>query len=221
MAKYLDWLAEPTAARHQGNSCDVTPAVRRLLYGPGGDDGHWIRDHFTELFGKTRGQDLVARMQAADLETWLVDDLLLKADKMTMAASIELRVPFLDHRLVEFGLALPRSHKIRGSVGKYILKDLFSECLPKDLLFRTKQGFPVPISQWFREGLFERVQRLLTDERTTARGYVAPDYVQNALARHKSGKEDLGRRLFSLVVLELWHRRWVEGEPNPAAALGE
>ncbi|HIG87691.1 MAG TPA: asparagine synthase (glutamine-hydrolyzing) [Planctomycetes bacterium] len=221
MAKYLDWLAKPTAARHQGNSCDVTPAVRGLLYGPKGDDGHWIQDHFIELFGRTRGQDLVARMQAADLETWLVDDLLLKADKMTMAASIELRVPFLDHRLVEFGLALPRSHKIRGSVGKYILKDLFSECLPKDLLFRTKQGFPVPISQWFREGLFERVQRLLTDERTTARGYVTPGYVQNALARHKSGKEDLGRRLFSLVVLELWHRRWVEGESNPAAALGE
>ena len=221
MAKYLDWLAQPTAARHQGNSCDVTPAVRRMLYGPGGDDGSWIRDHFAQLFAKTQGQDLVARMQAADLETWLVDDLLLKADKMTMAASIELRVPFLDHRLVEFGLALPRSHKLRGSTGKFILKDLLSDCVPKDLLFRTKQGFPVPISQWFREGLYNRVERLLTDERTTARGYLAPGYVQNALERHKSGKEDLGRRLFSLVVLELWHRRWVEGESNPAAALGE
>jgi asparagine synthase (glutamine-hydrolysing) len=69
--------------------------------------------------------------------------------------------------------------------------------------------------------LYNRVERLLTDERTTARGYLAPGYVQNALERHKSGKEDLGRRLFSLVVLELWHRRWVEGESNPAAALGE
>ena len=217
--KYLDWLAAPTAARHQGNSCDVTASLRRSMYPDGASAGTFVERHFAELFARSEGHDLVARMQAADLETWLADDLLLKADKMTMAASIELRVPFLDHSLVEFGLGLPRSHKLRGGVGKWILKDLFSELVPRDLLFRTKQGFPVPISQWFREGLRTRVEGLLTSERFLDRGYLRPDYVRSALRLHASGREDLGRRLFALVVLELWHRRWIEGEAEPARAL--
>lgn len=217
--KYLDWLAVPTPERHQGNSCDVTPTLRRAMYAGGEAEGAFVQRHFAELFARSEGQDLVARMQAADLETWLADDLLLKADKMTMAASIELRVPFLDHGLVEFGLGLPREFKVQGGVGKRILKDLFSELVPRDLLYRTKQGFPVPVSRWFREGLRDRVEGLLTSERCLDRGYLRPEYVRGVLQRHASGREDLGRRLFALVVLELWHRRWIDGETHPARAL--
>ncbi len=158
-------------------------------------------------------------VDSSGVVAWLADDLLLKADKMTMAASIELRVPFLDHGLVEFGLGLPREFKVQGGVGKRILKDLFSELVPRDLLYRTKQGFPVPVSRWFREGLRDRVEGLLTSERCLDRGYLRPEYVRGVLQRHASGREDLGRRLFALVVLELWHRRWIDGETHPARAL--
>tara|TARA_R110002126_G_scaffold1490_5_gene8738 strand:+ start:1596 stop:3488 length:1893 start_codon:yes stop_codon:yes gene_type:complete len=219
LRKYLDWIGMPLDARHHGNSCDVTPSLRPAMYPPGGPSGDFVEKHFQELFAAVAHRDPVARMQVADLQTWLVDDLLLKADKMTMAASLELRVPFLDNDMVEFGLAIPAEHKLRNGVGKALLKDMLRDYLPEDLLYRTKQGFPVPVSQWFREGLHDRVRGLLLDERTLDRGYLRREYVQNALDRHKSGKEDLGRRLFSLVVLELWHRRWVEGETGAAAAL--
>jgi asparagine synthase (glutamine-hydrolysing) len=219
LRKYLDWIGLPLDRRHHGNSCDVTPSLRPAMYAAGGPTGDFVEAHFQALFAKVAHRDPVARMQTADLQTWLVDDLLLKADKMTMAASLELRVPFLDHEMVEFGLSLPADHKLRNGVGKAVLKDLLREYLPEDLLYRTKQGFPVPVSRWFREGLHDRVRTLLLDERTLDRGYLRREYVRNALDRHLAGREDLGRRLFALVVLELWHRRWVEGEVGAAAAL--
>ncbi len=212
--KYLDWVGEPLERRHRGNSADVTPSIRARMYRPdfAARAGDLVEREFNALFAQVAGRDPLAQMQYADIRTWLVDDLLLKADKMTMAASIELRVPFLDHHVVEFGFGLDSAHKLHAGIGKAVLKDLLARYLPRDLLYRTKQGFPVPVSQWFREGLYEQVRALLLDERTLSRGYFRPAYVRRAVDRHRSGAEDLGRRLFSLVVLELWHRHYVDGE---------
>jgi asparagine synthase (glutamine-hydrolysing) len=222
LKKYVDWIGLPLDARHHGNSADVTPSLRPSMYRPefAARVGTALRDEFARHYAEVQHRDPLARMQYADMKTWLVDDLLLKADKMTMAASLELRVPFLDHPLVEFGLGLDAGHKLRGGVGKALLKDMLSEYVPRDLLYRTKQGFPVPVSRWFREDLHQRVRALLLDERHLDRGYFRPEYVRRVLDRHGRGAEDLGRRLFSLVVLELWHRRYVDGARAVAATEG-
>lgn len=218
LRKYLDWAGSGIDRRHRGNSADVTASIRPDIYGPdfAARLGSLVEEEFEAHFAAIAHRDPLARMQYADIKTWLVDDLLLKADKMTMAASIELRVPFLDHEMVEFGLALEPQHKLRGGVGKSLLKDLLLDYLPRDLLFREKQGFPVPVSEWFRGRLHDDVRGVLLDERTLERGYFRREYVQRTLDRHRDGVEDLGRRLFSLVVLELWHRRYVDGERLPA-----
>src|SRR5439155_695554 len=95
------------------------------------------------------------QMLYVDTKVWLPDDLLIKADKMTMAASVELRVPFLDHRLVEFAARLPVGYKLRGHEGKYLLKKVMESFLPQDIVYRRKAGFALPLPEWFRKDLYE------------------------------------------------------------------
>ena len=149
-------------------------------------------------------------MSYCDIKSWLPDDLLLKADKMTMAASLELRVPFLDHKVVEFATSLPDAFRLNGSQGKHLLKTLMQKYLPNEIIYRKKKGFPVPIAQWFREALYERVREVLLDERSLRRGYFRPAYVEGVLERHRSGRENLSRRIFSLLTLEIWHQKYID-----------
>ena len=149
-------------------------------------------------------------MTYVDLKTWLPDDLLLKADKMTMACSLELRVPMLDHHLLEFSTALPDKFRRNGGQGKFLLKKLMERYLPNEIIYRPKKGFPVPIAVWFKGPLFDRVRDILLDTRTLARGYFRPEYLNHVLERHRSGAEDLSRRIFSLLALELWHRKYID-----------
>lgn len=215
MTKYLDWLVSPLVDRYRSIPADVTHSIRELMY-DGIEEGG-LGPKFRALFDEVSHLDILAQMQYVDIKTWLVDDLLLKADKMTMAASIELRVPFLDHEMIEFGLALPMNVKRRNGVGKAFLKNLMRRYLPDDLLYRPKQGFPVPISKWLREDLYQPVRAILLDERCTSRGYFRRDYISECLERHRTGREDRSRRLFSLLVLELWHRKFIDGEAQAAA----
>ena len=140
----------------------------------------------------------------------LPDDLLLKADKMTMACSLELRVPMLDHKLLEFSTALPDQLRRNGDEGKFLLKKLMERYLPHEIIYRPKKGFPVPIAVWFRGPLFERVRDILLDTRTLGRGYFQSEYISHVLEQHRSGAEDLSRRIFSLLALELWHRKYID-----------
>jgi asparagine synthase (glutamine-hydrolysing) len=149
-------------------------------------------------------------MSYVDLKTWLPDDLLLKADKMTMACSLELRVPMLDHHLLEFATALPDHLRLNGTQGKYLLKKVMERHLPHEIIYRKKRGFPVPIAVWFRGPLYQRVRDILLDQRSLSRGYFRPEYIRRVLERHRAGSEDLSRRIFSLLTLELWHRKYVD-----------
>lgn len=212
IAKYWDWAGTPLARRYRGVSSNVTDSLRARMYRPDflAQVGDTLGNYFEKLFGALeQGTDL-RRMSYVDLKTWLPDDLLIKADKMTMACSLELRVPMLDHRLLEFATALPDHLRRRGTEGKYVLKKLMERYLPREIVYRQKRGFPVPIAVWFRGRLFEQVRDILLDARTLSRGYFAPDYIRHVLARHRSGAEDLSRRIFSLLTLELWHRRYVD-----------
>ena len=210
--KYWDWIGTPLAQRYRGISSNVTDSLRTKMYRPDflAQVDHTVGDYFEKLFGTIEQGTNLRRMTYVDLRTWLPDDLLIKADKMTMACSLELRVPMLDHRLLEFATALPDHFRRNGNEGKYLLKKLMERYLPREIIYRQKKGFPVPIAVWFRGPLFERVRDILLDARTLSRGYFLPDYIRNVLERHRSGAEDLSRRIFSLLTLELWHRKYVD-----------
>lgn len=131
-----------------------------------------------------------------------------------MAASIESRVPFLDHPLVEWVAGLPESMKLRGGTTKWVLRRAMEGILPHAILHRPKMGFPVPIGAWFRGQYAHVVDELVLGDRALARGLFDPAYVRQLVARHRAG-EDHAERLWSLVNLELWQRVYLDGE-HPA-----
>jgi asparagine synthase (glutamine-hydrolysing) len=212
VVKYLDWIGTPLARRYQGISNDVTPTIRNRMYAPGFQErtGAFSSAFYEALFAASSDASSLKRMSCADIKSWLPDDLLIKADKMTMAASVELRVPFLDHKLVEFCLTLPDHLRLNGHIGKYLLKQTALNWLPHSIVHRKKQGFPVPISVWFRDSLYDRVAEVLLDRRTLERGYFNPEYVRKILKRHRAGVADCSRRILTLLILELWHRCFVD-----------
>jgi asparagine synthase (glutamine-hydrolysing) len=155
---------------------------------------------------RTVGLEPLHRMLYVDTKVWLPDDLLMKVDRMSMAASIEARVPLLDHRLVEYAATLPPGFKLRGLRGKVLLKDWARELLPADVVNRRKVGFTVPLDRWFRGGLRPLLEDALLSEQARARGYFDPARVRQLVDEHRSGRRDHGRALWTLVQLELWER---------------
>jgi asparagine synthase (glutamine-hydrolysing) len=163
------------------------------------------------LQAHVRGQDVLNSMLYIDTKTWLPDDLLIKADKMTMANSIELRVPLLDHRVLEFAASLPSRRKLRGCKTKVILKEALSKTIPNEISNRKKVGFPVPYASWIRNDLKDVVLDVLTDSKTISRGYFRKDAVENLIQANANGA-DYSKEIFSLLSLELWHRVFLENE---------
>jgi asparagine synthase (glutamine-hydrolysing) len=160
------------------------------------------------------------RLLYADLKTYLVE-LLMKQDQMSMAASIESRVPFLDHHLVEFAAALPPRMKLRGFTTKWILREAVRTILPESILTRKKMGFPVPFALWMK-GPWQSVARdVLMDRRTRERGIIEPHGVEQLIASHADGVQEGGDAIWSLLNLELWYRTFIDGDgrqslPTPA-----
>jgi len=220
-AKYLDWIGTPLEQRYWSIPNDLTRATRDRMYTDGfkATVGNAVGNYFGGLYGHLGDASALKRMSYVDLKSWLPDDLLIKADKMTMAASVELRVPFLDHKLIEFCMTLPDELRLNGGVGKYLLKRVALKWLPESIIYRKKQGFPVPTSLWFREKLYDRVAEVLLDPRTLNRGYFRPEYVRSILMKHRAGRGDYSRRLLTLVILEIWHRTFVDDLCPPLRAL--
>ena len=152
---------------------------------------------------------LINRMLYVDTKTSLVDDLLLKADKMTMANSIELRVPFLDHKLLEFAASLPESHKVRRLTTKYIAKRALASRIPKPILKRRKAGFPVPFGMWLRTELKDYAREVLLDRTTIERGYFNTSRIESLLQTNAQCGA-YAKEVLSLLTLELWHRAFLK-----------
>jgi asparagine synthase (glutamine-hydrolysing) len=129
-----------------------------------------------------------------------------------MAASIESRVPFLDHPLVEFVARLPQRLKLRGLTTKWVLRQAMQDHLPPESLSRKKMGFPVPVGAWFRGPYRHLLDEYVLGERALARGIFAPDALRGVVARHVTGGENHSERLWALVTFELWHRLYIDGE---------
>ncbi|MEW6305896.1 MAG: asparagine synthase C-terminal domain-containing protein, partial [Verrucomicrobiota bacterium] len=201
--------ALPLEQRFQGTSCILTPGLKKRIYTPDflHNRGDYMEETFTGLFDATAtNPDPLGRMLYVDSRTWLVDDLLLKADKMTMAASIELRVPFLDHRLVELAASFPGEFKCRGHVGKRILKDVLKTRLPEELIKRKKIGFAVPVRHWLQHELSPLIrERLLQKEQFP---WLKESFVESLIAQHASAEQDHSRLIFSLLALSVWREKF-------------
>jgi asparagine synthase (glutamine-hydrolysing) len=170
------------------------------------------------LAAAPQGLSALGRLQAADLRTMLAKDLLLKADRMSMAHSLELRVPLLDNEVVAAGLGLADRRKVRGVKTKVALRELVAQRLPEPIARRPKQGFEVPIDRWLRTELAPLARDLLSRERVAKRGLFDPNAVQRLLARHQSGGAQHGLALYSLLALELWHDQVVDAAVPRLAA---
>jgi len=168
------------------------------------------------LLEQTDAQSLLDRLLYADIKTYL-HELLMKQDQMSMAASIESRVPFLDHKLVEFTASLPERLKLRGWTTKYILRQSMKGVLPEAILTRSKMGFPVPIGAWFRGPYSFLLDEFVLSSRALERGIFEPDFLRDLVRRHQSGGENHDERLWALVNFEMWQRRFFDGDENGSA----
>jgi asparagine synthase (glutamine-hydrolysing) len=163
-----------------------------------------------DLLENVSGRDVVAKMLYIDTKTWLPDDLLLKADKMTMANSVELRVPLLDHELLEFAASLPSHFKVHGFTTKYIAKKVLEKRVPRPIVKRRKAGFPVPYASWLRTEMKDWLFDLLLDSRTINRGYFRRIGMEELLTENAATGR-YSKEVFSLAILELWHRAFLPG----------
>ena len=154
--------------------------------------------------------DFLSQLIYLELKLRLPELLLMRVDKITMATSVEARVPFLDHHLVEYALGLPTSLKISGKSGKHILKQALEEILPYDLLYERKRGFGAPVREWFRNGLGDWFGSHLMNSRMRQRDFLNYRFVAKLLDEHRRQKKDWGFHLWALVNLSVWYERWID-----------
>jgi asparagine synthase (glutamine-hydrolysing) len=164
-------------------------------------------------YWNTSAGDLLHRLLYTDIKTYLVE-LLMKQDQMSMAASIESRVPFLDHELVEFTASIPGKYETKGLAGKFILKSAVEDLLPRDIIHRQKMGFPTPWAYWLAGPQLQELEELLLERRTIDRGLFNVDVVKRLFAEHRAGSRDHGNRIWRLLNLELWQRVCLDGEAS-------
>jgi asparagine synthase (glutamine-hydrolysing) len=177
---------------------------------------------FAEHLARTDATDALNRMLYVDTKLWLPDDLLARGDKTSMAASLEARVPLLDHKVVEFAAALPPGLKLRRLTRKYLLKRVSRTLLPAEIIDRKKEGFPMPMSIWFRGEARAYVRDLLSPETVKRRGLFEAGYVQRLITEHETGFADHAALLWGLLGVELWQRLYIDspsgGAPGARAA---
>jgi asparagine synthase (glutamine-hydrolysing) len=155
--------------------------------------------------------DLLHRLLYTDIKTYLVE-LLMKQDRMSMAASVESRVPFLDHELVEFTASIPAKYATKGMAGKCILKSAVEDLLPHSIIYRRKMGFPTPWAYWLTGSSLDNIQSTLLEPRTLDRGLFRPEALQRLFNEHRSRHSDHGNRIWRLLNLELWFRVCLDGD---------
>ena len=183
--------------------------------------GYDSDERYRELWEEAGVADWVDRALYVDLKALLPDDMLVKVDVATMAHSLEARSPFLDKRIVELAATIPSNLKIRGLNPKHLLKKLAEKHLPREVFDRRKQGFAVPVSDWFRGDLRGILEEVLLADVASKRGYLNPVRVRRLIDEHTRGTADHGQRLWMLLILELWFRMFIDGELRPSDDLAD
>jgi asparagine synthase (glutamine-hydrolysing) len=164
-----------------------------------------------ERFAETEGHELLTRLQDVDFGLYLVDDLLTKTDRASMAWSLEARVPFMDTVVANFAFSLPAKHKVRGLSKKRLLRRAVEPLLPREIVHGRKRGFSIPAAAWLRGELEPFARETLSPETIRRQGYFRPDAVTRLIDEHVAGREDLSRQLWGLLAFTLWHEHHVEG----------
>jgi asparagine synthase (glutamine-hydrolysing) len=209
--QYVRMSGQPLEQRYRGISRGFRDETKRLLIGEERmrQSNLRLQERFDHYYSDARGTSPLNRMLHVDTKVWLPDDILVKADRMTMANSLELRVPFLDHRMVEFAATLPLRAKLNGSHGKSILRDAMRGILPDIIIDRPKQGFPVPLASWLRGPMrsFTR-DHLLGDDSASCR-YLSRPALTRVVEDHEQGKADRSEELWTVLVFEIWHRHFM------------
>lgn len=167
-------------------------------------------DFLSEKYEEIETDDLLDKLLYLDINSYLPEDLLVKMDIATMANSLEARVPFLDHKLMEFVAGIPSHFKLKGSISKFILKKTFSDFLPEAVLKRKKMGFGVPISRWIKNELRDYVYEVLLDRKTLNRGYFKKEGIERLLEEHIASRYDHSAKIWALLFLEIWFRIFMD-----------
>ncbi len=213
---YLRRGITPLEKRYFGNACICSEEEKTNILTPNlfpeGWEPPWTVT--APVYRLSKNLDHTSRMQHLDLHTWLPEDILAKADRMSMAHSLELRSPFMDHVLVEFAATIPPCYKIRRGLGKYVLRRVASRYLPSRVSFRPKLGFPVPIASWIRSSFMPSLRELYHSE--TAYTYLNPEALDLLLRAHCRGSANHARKLWTAAIFLLWHRLFFETRPDTA-----
>ena len=169
-----------------------------------------VRNHLDHIAQVRPNSDFATRMTYLELKLRLPELLLMRVDKMTMATSVEARIPFLDHRLVEYAMGIPTNLKIKGTSGKHILKQALEKVLPRDLLYSPKRGFGAPIREWFRGPTGELLDGLIMNSSLRRRNLFDYTFIAQLVDEHRTGRRDWSFHLWALLNVSLWYEHWVE-----------
>jgi asparagine synthase (glutamine-hydrolysing) len=219
---YLRLSGQPLESRYRGVCRGFRDEVKQQLTGP--DRLKQSESRLQEIFGghfeAAGNASPLNRMLYVDAKVWLPDDLLVKADKMTMAHGLELRVPFLDHKMVEFAATLPNECKLDRS-GKMLLRKAMRGVLPDPIIDRPKKGFPVPISSWLRGPMRDFTRNHLLDRDSASSHYLDGPAMRRIVEEHEQGRADRSAEIWTLLMFECWHGQFIENRTRPVAPVIE
>jgi asparagine synthase (glutamine-hydrolysing) len=200
VARHHSWFGSFSTDQHE------KLFTRDVLDATGADIYSSVRG----LVGASDAKDVIERMQYADINFYLAEDILTKVDRAAMAVSLETRAPFLDPRVGQFAASIPVEYKLKGKSGKVILKEAMKEMLPPNILHRPKKGFGIPIAEWLKGRLNSLMHEMLTPERLRSQGLFNTDYVQQLIREHESGAASHHKELWTLLVFQLWFDRFLD-----------
>ena len=206
--RFVEGARLPDHLQHVRWMIFLQQAEKALLYSPEfsrGLGGHDSYGFIEEYFRRTTSSDPLDQQEYVDIKTYLVDDILVKVDRMSMAVSLEARVPFLDYRFVEFAATLPSNLRLHGKRTKHILKESLKNVLPLKIIERGKEGFSIPIKTWLKQELKPMMMEALSEKNVREKGYFSPVYVNTLIDEHLRGVENHSHRLWALMVFHLWH----------------
>jgi asparagine synthase (glutamine-hydrolysing) len=218
--------------RHLASNPDQAYALKHAygMFEPGAKDRLYARGFaesvrhsdafasFRDAYHDCTSSDPMDRALYVDARTYMIDDVLTKVDRMSMAVSLEAREPLLDHKLLEFAARVPMALKLKNGQSKYLLRRVLDRRIPRRILERGKRGFEAPIGEWLRGPLAGMTQELLLDGRLRDRGVFKPQEVTRLWTEHRDGRADHRHRLWQLIMLELWFRQFIDGAPAPVAS---
>jgi asparagine synthase (glutamine-hydrolysing) len=219
--RFFEGGKHPESLQHMRWMIFLDEAAKDSLYHPdlrSSLNGHPGLSVFSEMVSQASGRDHLAQQQSLDIKTYLADDILTKVDRMSMAASVEARVPLLDHRVVEYAVNLPAGMKIRRGQTKVILRKVMRPHLPKMVIEKPKEGFSIPIKHWLRGPLQPLMRDLLSPDRLRRQAFFNPTTVSLWMKEHLEGRKNHSHRLWALMVFEYWlenaHNQVFQSQPG-------